>query len=186
MPYIGFNAFSAGAAVANVSIVCLAVLPPGKAFKIQGTGGGIATVAGVACSSDSGGTMVPNADASGRAFPPSLAGKTVVFEVAPGIPFRSYHHIKLAVRSLHGVQATLYEWEGRIPLSSDIPAGFSVEGTAEEVYHNQDGGSYFDLVMYGDADDSSILDRAAARSGRGDLVFDRRSMAPRVRPTRSR
>ncbi len=186
MAYFGFVALSAGVSAANISIVYIALMPQMRAYKVFGSGDGQSVLVGAARSSDRGGAYIPGVDDSGRRIPSQLSGKTVEFEVAAGISLRSSHHITLKIRSLQGRQQCLYEWDGRIPLTTGIAAGFKVEGTAVELGQNPTGGTYFDLIMYNDEFDSAGLRSAAAHAAHAHspLRFSPGSMAPRFQPRR--
>ncbi|GJM44624.1 MAG: hypothetical protein DHS20C21_14660 [Gemmatimonadota bacterium] len=180
MSAIGFEGTMAGISVLNASTLVLATGPANRVWVITGSGGGQALFTGAVRSSDSPGCPIPSEDAAGRSFPVDLSGKTVRFTVAPGFSFRSMHGVSLTVRSLEGTQPVLYDWEGRIRLSTTVVGGFEVIGTAERYgtrwHHNLDlsftiGATEveaFDYLMTGDPNDTAGLRRAAerVRSGR--------------------
>lgn len=169
MPRIAIRCYSTGFSQVNVSDLTIAISPPGYAYNVVGNGDGQAIFVGVAVTSSMGGSQIPQTDAQGRQFPSNPLGKAIQFELATGNSFRAPHRIIIKIQSLEGSQPTLYEWEGRIPISSTIIGGFKIDGILKRPFFG--GQTIYRDIMWGrnnfernfERDANDALDRAAER-----------------------
>jgi hypothetical protein len=149
MPRIGFFGFSWGASMLNGSTLLLAVDQNFRVYVVYGVGGGQAIVLNSFRSVLTDGSTIPDRDSSNRPFPGNLEGKTVRCTVAPGFSVGREHGMSIAVQSLTGSQSMLYEWSGRLDMTSSCIGGYQIEGTAE-LYTSSPGNAVMcESDMYG-------------------------------------